>query len=190
MTWNDLDFPSDQCIELEIGCGRGEFLIEIARENPLSRFVGIEIAPEKCREAEQKISEAGISNARVVNGEAYEFMVHLPDSCISSVHLYFPSPRGLKELGLKHWAFTLSFSNEIHRILIPKGTLRIVTSHERYFARMERILKKEFMKWCSISWIPPLLSLREGIVGTPWERKVRKLEYSVFKMQFQKRGSE
>src|SRR5438552_13502119 len=86
-------FGNDHPVELEIGIGKGTFLLDQARARPEVNFIGIEWARWFWRYASDRIRRAGCTNARTVRAEAGFFLAeHVPDASLSVVHVYFPDP--------------------------------------------------------------------------------------------------
>lgn len=79
-------------IELEIGCGKGKFLIDMANKNPLSTFVGVERNVTCCGFTCKKIVEGEINNAKLFFGDINKLLEVLPDICINNIYLNFSDP--------------------------------------------------------------------------------------------------
>jgi tRNA (guanine-N7-)-methyltransferase len=79
--------------ELEIGFGKGRYLLRRAEAEPAVGFVGIEIAGRYQRLAARRAARRGLSNLVLVRGEAlYLLAAVLPAGFASAVHVYFPDP--------------------------------------------------------------------------------------------------
>ena len=61
--WKEI-FGNDNEIYLEIGSGRGDFLIEIAKDNPAINFIGLEVNTNAFVVASRKIKENELTNVR------------------------------------------------------------------------------------------------------------------------------
>lgn len=174
------DTPTNP-LEIEIGSGKGTFLVGQAAAQPDTNFLGFEYAREFCVYAADRIRRAGLRNVRMMSVDAGEF-VHwrIPDACARVIHLYFPDPWP-KTRHNRRRMLQEKFLLDAHRVLAPGGELRVVTDHADYWAWMEehiaRVLhptatgrpvlfdREEFRA-------PP--TAREGeLVGTNFERKYR-----------------
>lgn len=80
-------------VEVEIGCGKGLFLIEASRLRPESNFLGVERAGKWFHRAAERVFRSGRSNIRLVRADALDFLARwvLPSS-LSAIHVYFPDP--------------------------------------------------------------------------------------------------
>jgi tRNA (guanine-N(7)-)-methyltransferase len=79
-------------LEMEIGCGNGDFMVEYCRMNPASLFIGVEIKKKRCLKAKGKIERQQLANAQIIHGTAEAVLRFLPDASVDSFHLYFPDP--------------------------------------------------------------------------------------------------
>jgi tRNA (guanine-N7-)-methyltransferase len=118
-----------------------------------------------------------LSNVRLLNGDATEFLHwRCPDAVARVIHLYFSDPWPKK----KHHRRRVvqdRFLEDVHRVLEPRGQLRIVTDHEDYWAWME----EHFARWTiragqryeRLVFDPPTSAGDGELVGTNFERKYR-----------------
>jgi tRNA (guanine-N7-)-methyltransferase len=139
IAWREI-FANDHPVELEIGAGKGTFLVAIAQAKPEHNFVGIEYAKAYADFAADRFRRRGLDNARLVHAEAsWWIRCHVPDASLAAVHIYFPDPWP-KTRHHKRRLIQLPFLKEVHRILVPGGKLRLVTDHADYFAHMQQML--------------------------------------------------
>ena len=126
-------------IEVDLGCGDGSFLVEIAAANPARDFLGIERLLGRVRRAHRKITQRELTNARVLRVEtSYAVRRMLPPGSVAFFHLMFPDPWPKR----RHWrrrVVTEYFFASIYRALAPHGLLRIATDQIVYFQEIERL---------------------------------------------------
>ena len=80
-------------IEIEIGSGKGLFLVEAARANPEVDFVGVERAGKWFRRSADRILRSGLTNIRIVQADAFDFLARwVAPGSARTVHVYFPDP--------------------------------------------------------------------------------------------------
>lgn len=92
MKWATL-FGDERPIELEIGSGKGLFLVNAASVRPEHGFVGVELSRKYARLAAERIVKRGVANVRIWPGDAGAVMKRLvADASLRSVHVYFPDP--------------------------------------------------------------------------------------------------
>ena len=134
-------------IEVDLGCGDGSFLVEMAATNPDRDFLGIERLFQRVRKAYRKITARELTNARVLRIEtSYAVRQMLPANSVALFHLMFPDPWPKR----RHWrrrVVTEEFLTSIHRALAPRGLLRIATDQIGYFREIERLIgqSKQFV---------------------------------------------
>jgi tRNA (guanine-N7-)-methyltransferase len=130
-------------VELEIGVGKGFFLMNAALRQPDTDFLGIEYAGKYLARAIERIEKRPISNVRLVHGEALSFMQNcLGDASLQVIHLYFPDPWP-KKRHHKRRLLQMPFLREVHRLLQPGGELLIATDHEEYWHWMQAVLAEQ-----------------------------------------------
>src|SRR5438552_7970204 len=87
-------------IEVDLGCGDGSFLVEIAAANPGRDFLGIERLLGRVRRAHRKITQRELTNARVFRVvTTYALRQMLPADSVALFHLMFPDPWPQR----RHW---------------------------------------------------------------------------------------
>jgi len=170
-------------VELEIGTGKGRFLLEAAAENPGRNWLGLEREREYCALVRLRAARRGLSNVRVEPLDGREFVIRrLPPASIAALHIYFPDPWP-KKRHRKRRLFTPEFAAAAARALAPGGLLRVSSDHRDYWEALEAILDGE-----------PLL-LRLGpeetgpwSSGTNYERKFAASGRPVFQAVFRRRS--
>jgi tRNA (guanine-N7-)-methyltransferase len=142
-------------IEVDLGCGDGSFLVEIAAGNPARDFLGIERLPGRIRSAQRKITDRRLTNARILLVEtSYAVEKMLPANSVTQFYLMFPDPWPKR----RHWGrrvVTKDFFASIHRALAPHGVLRIATDQVDYFQEIERLAREATQLAVSLDPEPP-----------------------------------
>lgn len=133
-------FASQQPIEVDIGCGKGAFLLWAAQSRPDHNFLGVERLLLRLRKVDRKVQRRGLRNVRFIRLEASYLVSRLVPSCsISVYHLYFPDPWP-KRRHFQKRLLNPAFASELLRTLVAGGCLNTATDHEDYFRQMERVL--------------------------------------------------
>jgi tRNA (guanine-N7-)-methyltransferase len=132
-------FPRAAAIEVDLGCGDGDYLVALAKQNPDRNFLGIERLRGRVRSACHKILNAELANARILCVEiAYAVMHLLPARSVEAFHLMFPDPWPKRRHSNRRLV-TVDFLVSIHQALVPAGTLLIATDQSDYFREIERL---------------------------------------------------
>ena len=127
------EFDLSRPLEIEVGCGKGQFLTRRAVENPDCDFLGIERMLERVRLFDGKCRRRGINNAKVLRLEAlYTFHYLLPAHHARKVYVFFPDPWPKKKHH-SHRLFGPLFLNALWKRLEIGGRLEFATDHREYF---------------------------------------------------------
>lgn len=84
-------FGNNNNINLELGMGRGEFIIEMAKKYPKINFIGLELNESQCATAVQKIGNQRIDNLRLICGDAMS-IIDIFGKEIDTIYLTFSEP--------------------------------------------------------------------------------------------------
>ena len=140
-----------RALEIDLGCGDGSFLMEMAREHPERDFIGVERLLGRVRKVCKKIRRRELDNARVLRLDS-QYVVEwlLPEESVSRLHLLCPDPWPK----LKHHRRRLvqvEFLDAVRRALVPGGEFLFMTDHEEYFQwAVEKV--REFGKFELLEW--------------------------------------
>ena len=128
-------------VQLEIGCGSGRYLIELAQQNPQDIFIGFEIRYKRLVFAAKKIEQQNIHNIILMreSGEFIdEYMLH---NSIDFMHINFPDPWP-KKSHRKHRILSADFLTKMYPYFRSGGELRFKTDHLEYFETVTNIIQK------------------------------------------------
>jgi tRNA (guanine-N7-)-methyltransferase len=166
-------FGNDHPVELEIGTGKGTFLVEQAKARPEVNFFGIEWARWFWRYASDRLRRNGCLNARAVRAEAVWFLTEfVPPDSISVLHIYFPDPWP-KARHHKRRLIQPKFMPLAERVLKPGGRLQVVTDHAGYFEEnIEPAIRGSNLK--VVDYNRPGSAGEGEFVGTNFERKYQR----------------
>ena len=127
-------------VEIEIGVGKGRFLLEQARARSETDFLGIEWSLKHLRIARDRAARQGIVNVRFHRGDARHVLADLvPDSVVARVHVYCPDPWP-KKRHHKRRLFSPEVVRHLERILVPHGYLNVSTDVGEYFEEIVALI--------------------------------------------------
>lgn len=159
-------------VEMEIGMGKGTFLLEQAKSRPDTNFFGIEYARWFWRYSSDRMRRANCTNARTIRAEAGFFVNEfVTDASLSVMHVYFPDPWP-KKRHHKRRLIQPPFLQQVIRVLVPNGRLQLVTDHHNYFLQMEEVVGGSTLK--VVDYSRPGSANEGEFVGTNFERKYRR----------------
>jgi tRNA (guanine-N7-)-methyltransferase len=120
-------------VELEIGCGNGEYLAQRAGEIPEHDFVGIELLWGRVKKTLRKLALAERDNAKLLYGEASTILNYLvPERSLARVHTLYPCPWPGDDDG-RHRLYTPPFLKLVNSRLQEGGRVTLVTDDAPYF---------------------------------------------------------
>ncbi|MFW6145887.1 MAG: tRNA (guanosine(46)-N7)-methyltransferase TrmB [Planctomycetota bacterium] len=163
-------FGNTRPVELEIGSGKGTFLVHRAKARPEVNFLGIEWANQYCRLAADRMARWGVRNVRMLRADAAAFArKRIPDNSLQRVHIYFPDPWP-KTRHKKRRIVQPPFVEVIHRKLRVGGQLVVVTDHRGYARQMAWVIFGQ-PGFATVPF-PRTHGAEDGeVVGTNFERK-------------------
>ncbi len=124
-------------VEIEIGPGKGRFLLAAAAARPDVLHLGIEWANKYLRIAEARAVKRGLENIRFARVDARE-VVHrsVPDASVSAYYVFYPDPWP-KKRHQKRRFLRAETAGHLARTLTPGGGLHAATDHQEYWQEIE-----------------------------------------------------
>lgn len=115
-------FGNDNPVELEIGCGKGKFVCELASRNKGLNYIAVEKISNVLIEACEKAKELTLTNVHFLNCAAEVLPKYLPENSVNKIYLNFSNP--LPKLGYAKQRLTHpAFLEEYKSFLIKGGTV-------------------------------------------------------------------
>lgn len=112
-------FGNGNPVHLEIGCGNGGFIAELARRNPDINYLAVEMCSNVVLTAMERIREEGIKNVRFLNIPAEILPCYLPERSIGRIYLNFSTP--LPEKGREKQRLTSPRFLALYKRLLQAG---------------------------------------------------------------------
>ncbi len=110
-------------LEIEIGAGKGDFILEYAAANPERNFLAIELSGTIGQLLAVRCGRAELPNVRVVKMDARTLVnLMLPDASVAAFHIYYPDPWP-KERHIKHRMVSPIFVHNLSRTLSENGAV-------------------------------------------------------------------
>lgn len=123
--------PAEKRI-LEIGTGKGEFILHQAQTYPRHQFVGVEIRRGRFTRTAKKAESLGLQNLFMILGDARECITRVfPADTFDQVYILFPDPWP-KKRHVKHRLINPLFINTIKKILKKEGEVFSATDAGYY----------------------------------------------------------
>jgi tRNA (guanine-N7-)-methyltransferase len=179
-------FGNDRPLELEIGSGKGTFLLAESGARPETNFLGIEYARRYWIFAADRLRRAGRTNARVILAEAGSFVREfLENESLAAVHLYFPDPWP-KTRHRRRRLVQPALLEELASKMKAGARLSLATDHRDYFEQMAVFVRGSSL--VEVDFTPPSAALESEVVGSNFERKYRREGRDIYTLSAEKRG--
>lgn len=138
--WNDLFFKNNNPIIIELGCGKGEYSIELAKLNPEKNFIGIDIKGARFWRGAKTAVDEGLNNIAFVRSQIELIDKIFSMGEVSEIWITFPDPQ-IKFKREKHRLINLKFINLYKNILVPNGIINLKTDSEFLHGYMLGLIK-------------------------------------------------
>jgi tRNA (guanine-N7-)-methyltransferase len=133
-------FGNDQPVEIDVGCGRGLFLVHAGEANPDINYLGIEVDYREGRRGAKRLQKRNMENVRVLGGDVnVAFSKLIAPESVQAIHVYFPDP-WWKRKHRRRRVFTDRFVDLCSRLLRPGGLLHSWTDVEEYFGVISGVM--------------------------------------------------
>ena len=145
--------PQDNEIELDLGCGKGGFLLSLAEKYPSRLVIGADVMLGRLRKVEKKAKRKGLKNVQLFRVSAWDLIGYqLPDHSINRVHILCPDPWPKSRHRCKR-LLTSEFLGRLSVKIVPGGILHLATDALDYYA---------FMR-CAIANLPCYEPINTGV---------------------------
>jgi tRNA (guanine-N7-)-methyltransferase len=129
-------------VEVEIGIGKGRFLLASAAARPEVLHFGVEWSNEYLRIAETRAERAGLENVRFARADAHDVVRRaIPDRSVSAYYVFYPDPWPKKRHHKRRFLQEVN-ADAMARTLVPGGWLHVATDHDDYWAVIEPLLDR------------------------------------------------
>ena len=164
--------PGRGSMTLEIGFGRGEFLLAMAAARPEARFVGIEVSFKRTLKMARKVARARLANVRLMEARAeVAIREHFAEASLDEIWINFSDPWP-KTRHAHRRLIQAPFVADLARALRPGGHLFVATDDVPYAHQIDEVLageerlENEYAPW-------PFLAEVSGRMQTGYEEQWR-----------------
>ena len=142
-------------LEIDLGSGKGRFLLARAAKNPDTNFLGIDRMLRRIRKVDNRARRLDLDNVRLMRVEGYYAVAYLiPPASVDVYYIFFPDPWP-KARHEGHRLFNAQFLDALHRTLAPGGVAHVATDHLPYFEQLSGIFAGDARFAPIAPYVPP-----------------------------------
>ena len=127
--WHEEVFGNNNPIELELGCGTGEYPVALAERNPDKNFIGVDIKGARMWRGAKTVTEKGIPNAGFLRTRIEFIASMFAEGEVSEIWITFPDPQMPKQRA-KHRLTGPLFLARYAKILQQGGAINLKTDSQ------------------------------------------------------------
>ena len=179
--WRAL-FGNENPVEIEIGCGKGRFLLEISKQHPEINYVGVERSLKYVQRARERLLKGNATGVFLIwSDAAYLVDRYIGEGTVDAYHVYFPDPWPKKRHHKRRLFRNTVWLNGLIRTLnSSRGRIHIATDYVEYFYEIYNCLKHT----PPLVYLPPD-SLEIGHIPTSFEMKYRAEGRKIYRAVYQ-----
>ncbi len=122
-------FKNNNPIVLELGCGKGEYTVELAKRYPEKNFIGIDIKGARFWRGAKTAIEEHLNNAIFLRTQIELIEYVFGENEVDEIWITFPDPQ-IKYKRTKHRMTNLQFLERYKKLLKPNGLVHLKTDSE------------------------------------------------------------
>jgi tRNA (guanine-N7-)-methyltransferase len=128
-------------VEVDLGCGSGNFLLQLAAAHPERHFVGFEMRYKRLVKSALKLERGACANVWLLREAAENLGDYFAPASVDRVHVNFPDPWPRRSQWKKR-LIGRTFFDALERVLKPGGELCVKTDHSGYFLHVLEVLRE------------------------------------------------
>lgn len=170
-------------LQLEIGCGTGEFICSLAAEHPNEKYIGIDFSKRVIFAAVNLAAEYQLDNILFLKSDFKQLYPLILPECFKGVYLHYPDPH-YKSKNIKHRIFDKKFLDTMASALIVGGKISVVTDQKSFFMDMLTIAEadRRFSKTHQERYLSNYEPKTKSRFHRAWER----VNHPIFRFEIKK----
>lgn len=127
--WASDFFQNENPIVLELGCGKGEYTVNLAQQYPQKNFIGVDIKGARFWRGAKTALEEKVPNAAFLRCQIELIDMIFASNEVAEIWITFPDPQ-IKYKRTKHRLTNADFLEKYKKILAPDGLIHLKTDSE------------------------------------------------------------
>ncbi|MFD1139592.1 tRNA (guanosine(46)-N7)-methyltransferase TrmB [Larkinella insperata] len=130
--WRDRYFLNSNPLVLEIGCGRGEYTVGLARHYPELNFIGIDRKGDRIAQGSKQALNEGLTNVAFLRTDVFKLLDFFGKEEVNEIWITFPDPQP-RISQVKNRLTDPRYLALYREILTHEGILHLKTDHDDFF---------------------------------------------------------
>ncbi|MBD5237606.1 MAG: tRNA (guanosine(46)-N7)-methyltransferase TrmB [Bacteroidales bacterium] len=136
--WNNEVFAASHPIVVELGCGKGEYTVQLAKSEPDRNFVGVDIKGARMWSGAKEVEEENIPNAKFLRAEIENICSFFAPGEVEELWITFPDPQMQK---VRKRLTSTRFLNLYRRIMKDGGIINLKTDSPFLYEYTRRLVE-------------------------------------------------
>ena len=175
-------FGNDNPIRIEIGCGKGDFIVGTAAKEPDVNFLAVEKVSDVLVIAAEKVKNSGLSNVRVCCVDAKELEEIFPEGSIDRIYLNFSDPWPKTRHEKRRLTYR-TFLAIYKKILKKDGAIHFKTDNRGLFDFSLEEFKEFGMRMEKLTFDLHNSEYMEGNVMTEYEKRFSEMGFPINRVE-------
>lgn len=185
--WNKNYFKNNNPIVLELGCGKGEYTIGLAKRYPGKNFIGIDIKGNRIWTGAKAAIENKMSNVAFVRTRIDFIDTCFDDNEVNEIWITFPDPQPQKTR-IRNRLTNMIFINRYKKILKNKGIINLKTDSESFYNFTRDIISEnKLVELDATNDLYADISARDNVlteIKTYYEKKFSDMGFKICYLKF------
>jgi tRNA (guanine-N7-)-methyltransferase len=147
--WHSRFFKNDNPIILELGCGKGEYAVGLARKYPNQNFIAVDIKGNRIYIGAKEAEEEGLNNIFFLRTKIDFIDYYFEEKEVDEIWLTFSDPQPNKP---NKRLTSKTFIDRYRKILKPGGIIHLKTDSDLLFASTEIEIKEHNYNCLFTTW--------------------------------------
>lgn len=143
--WQQEYFKNKNPIVLELGCGKGEYTVGLAKRNANKNFIGIDIKGARMWRGLKSAKEDGLKNVAFIRTRINLLEYYFDTDEVSEIWITFPDPHARDRKARKRLT-SPHFLNQYRKFLAHNGSIHLKTDNIVFFEYTLDVIKEEKLK--------------------------------------------
>ena len=148
--WAKEFFKNDKPITLELGCGKGEYTVALARKHPEMNFLGIDIKGNRIWRGAKTALEEGMENVGFIRTQIDKITNFFSEGEVEEIWITFPDPQP-QISRIRKRLTSPEFLDRYRKILKPDGFVHLKTDSAFLFEYTEEVIAEQNLEVLRLS---------------------------------------